>query len=81
MNNIYIQEYFCDGTCRNTVPEVLSQKAASRNGVPGPFSREEQHRPHLLEVIRDKSSDEGQPFIGTVLHELYTLHREETLTI
>jgi hypothetical protein len=32
-----IQEYFCDGTRRNAVPEDLSQKDASRNGVPEPF--------------------------------------------
>jgi hypothetical protein len=32
------QGYFCDGTRRNAVPKVLSQKHASRNGVPEPFS-------------------------------------------
>jgi hypothetical protein len=31
------QGYFCDGTRRNAVPEALSQKDASWNGVPDPF--------------------------------------------
>jgi hypothetical protein len=33
----YTQGYFCDGTRRNAVPEALSQKDASRNGVPERF--------------------------------------------
>jgi hypothetical protein len=33
----YTQRYFCDGTCRIAVPEALSQKDASRNGVPEPL--------------------------------------------
>jgi hypothetical protein len=28
---------FCDGTHRNAVPEALSQKDASRNGIPEHF--------------------------------------------
>jgi hypothetical protein len=28
---------FCDGTRRNAVQEILSQKDASRDGVPEPF--------------------------------------------
>jgi hypothetical protein len=31
------QGYFCDGTHRIAVPAALSQKDASRNGVPEPF--------------------------------------------
>jgi hypothetical protein len=31
------QGYFCDGTCQNAVPEVLSLKDASWNGIPEPF--------------------------------------------
>jgi hypothetical protein len=29
--------YFCYGTRRNAVPEVISQNDASRNGVPEPY--------------------------------------------
>jgi hypothetical protein len=25
--------YFCDETCQNAIPEVLSQKGASQNGI------------------------------------------------
>lgn len=32
------QEYLCDGTHRNAVAEVLTEKDASRNGVAEPFS-------------------------------------------
>jgi hypothetical protein len=31
------QGYFCDGMCHNAIPEVLSQKDTSLNGVPEPF--------------------------------------------
>jgi hypothetical protein len=36
-SHIINQGYFCDGTHRIAVPEVISQKDASRNGVPGTF--------------------------------------------
>jgi hypothetical protein len=35
--NTYTQGYFCDGTCWNAVPEVLSQRDASCNGIPESF--------------------------------------------
>jgi hypothetical protein len=31
------QGLFCDGTCRDAVPEVLSQKGARRDGFPELF--------------------------------------------
>jgi hypothetical protein len=34
---VTIRGYFCDGTCQNAVPGVLSQKDASWNGALEPF--------------------------------------------
>jgi hypothetical protein len=33
----FTQGCFCDGMCQNTIPEVLSQKDESQNGVLEPF--------------------------------------------
>jgi hypothetical protein len=31
-----MQWYFCDETCWNAIPEVLSEKGTSWNGIPEP---------------------------------------------
>jgi hypothetical protein len=35
--NITTRDIFCDGMCRNTVPEVIPQNDARQNGVLEPF--------------------------------------------